>query len=761
MKIALIIPKYLGGRYFLQPPLGFLISAELLRKKGSIVKIFDDRADKCDFSDYAQYDVLILCTIEIDCIQNYFVDYRLKYALEYAQKLKLQYPEKKLVIVGAHGTLLPKKIMNDTNADIVVCGEFETVLADLSNNEFNDVGIIQSGKDLMDIDFIPAFDLIDFKKYFGYNIESNGNSIVPNWSIIQASRGCPYSCTYCYNFYGKKVRTRSVESIIQEIKYQTQLGAEYIFFIDNIFGLNQNFTVKLLDEIIAMENKVKLYVQTRADTLNDNILEKMRQANFAGIWLGVESFDDKVLSLCNKHITGNQSKETLQNISKYGITPAAFMMMGLEGQTTESVNQDIEYLKKENIRYNLSTTLPRLGTLLYNKIVPDNMREWNDMILFKGNVQNSQNLSEINKINNQQIRIKTNSMSSKYYDFHSNDVEVAKETNSYAYGETEKQSDIWIPFLSFPITGNCNFKCLYCGIGGESTASNEKEFKVFDIINIAESAIKKGVKKFRITGGEPFLHKNIQDILKFFSDIGYYTLVNTNGSLLLKYSNLLSLLRENIKFAVSLDTLKPDVYKKLNRGKTPFSEIIDGIKLLKELNLLLRVNMVVNKLNYSEIYDIIKFCQSINCDLKLLDVVSVPIPYGKRTDIYAEINTLEDNMKKQCDKLLSHEYSRGFGTPCLRYKFGNILVTVKNSTKGSHYDTNGICKGCNEFPCHEGLYDIFALSDKRVCSCRWSEKQEFLSIEEQILFLKNRFQKAIYVQKTGNGDMRIRSEILK
>ena len=762
MKIALIIPKYLGGRYFLQPPLGLLFSAELLRKDGNIVRIFDNRTDTYNFSDYAEYDVFIICTSELDTIQNYVVDYRLRYALEFANELKKNYPNKKLILVGAHATLKPESIQQSTNADIVICGEFETKLADLSKHSFDVSGIVQSGEDLMNFDIIPAFDLIDFSKYYGYSVVSNENSIIRNWSVVQGSRGCPYSCSYCYNFYGKKIRVRKAESVAKEIQYQAELGAEHIFFIDNVFGLDYEFTIELLNNLLRQGNKTKLYAQIRADILNDTLLEKMKQANFAGIWLGIESFDDKVLNASNKHITGQQNKDALQKIRKYNITPAVFMMQGLEEQTTDSVNNDISYLKSENIRYNLASTLPRLGTLLYQKTVPNNMSEWNDMIFFKGNVQNNQNSAEINKINNQHKRKRTSFMTSNYYDFHSNDIEISKDNSDvYAYGEQDKQSDIWTPFLSFPIIGECNFKCLYCGIGGESTASNEKVFKVFDIINIAEKAIKQGVRKFRVTGGEPFLHKDIQDILKFFSDFGYYTLVNTNGSLLLKHSNLLSSLKDNIRFAVSLDTLNPDTYKKLNRGKTPLTEIIDGIKLLKELNLLLRVNMVVNKLNYNEVYDVIEFCQSLNCDLKLLDVVSVPVPFGKRTDIYAEINTLEESMKNQCDKLLSHEYSRGFGTPCYRYKFENVLVTVKNSTKGSHYDTTGICEGCKEFPCHEGLYDIFALSDKRICPCRWSEKQYFSSVEEQVAFLKSRYKKATYIQKTGNADMRVRSEIIK
>ena len=125
---------------------------------------------------------------------------------------------------------------------------------------------------------------------------------------------------------------------------------------------------------------------------------------------------------------------------------------------------------------------------------------------------------------------------------------------------------------------------------------------------------------------------------------------------------------------------------------------------------------------------------------------------------------MEKGFAEKCDEILSHEYTRGFGTPCRRYKFGNTFVTIKNSTKGSHYDINGlnpICKGCPYFPCHEGLYDLFALADGRICSCRWTEKQMSASASEQMDYLINAFRKSIFVRKENNFDMKIRHDLEK
>lgn len=352
---------------------------------------------------------------------------------------------------------------------------------------------------------------------------------------------------------------------------------------------------------------------------------------------------------------------------------------------------------------------------------------------------------------------------SKFRDFHQFDVSLPKTISEedYCITNSDKESDIWVPFLSFPITQICNFRCVYCGVGGEATASDNKMIAPEQIEPLVQLAAQKGVRKFRVTGGEPFTHKDIDKILQIFNNAGYFTLINTNGSLLTKHEELLRTLGSNFRFAVSLDTLIPERLKEISRTDT-HAETIAGIKLLSELGLLMRINTVVTQMNYNELPDIIAFCQELGCDLKLLDVVSVPVPFGSRQSIYQEISSLEAEMAKTCDEILSHEYTRGFGTPCKRYRFGKTCVTVKNSVKGSHYDRDGedaVCRNCPYFPCHEGLYDLFALADGRICSCRWTERQMSEDASAQLDYLIKAFRRSVYIRKHGNMDMDTRDEL--
>ena len=351
----------------------------------------------------------------------------------------------------------------------------------------------------------------------------------------------------------------------------------------------------------------------------------------------------------------------------------------------------------------------------------------------------------------------------RFRDFHQFDISMSGEIGDedYCIAKDEKESDLWVPFLSFPITQSCNFRCVYCGIGGEATASDISMISPEQIRETVTLAANKGIRKFRVTGGEPFIHNDIDEILTIFNEMGYFTLINTNGSLLTKHESLLRTLRNSLRFAVSLDTLVPAILKEISNVDC-LGQTISGIRLLNELGLLMRINTVVTKMNYRELPDIIAFCQELGCDLKLLDIVSVPVPFGNRGSIYQEISSLEAEMAKKCDEILSHEYTRGFGTPCRRYRFGKTCVTIKNSVKGSHYDRDGedaICKDCPYFPCHEGLYDLFALADGRICSCRWTERQISDDPSQQMDYLIKAFRRSMYIRKHSNVDMDTRMEL--
>ncbi len=138
-KAAFIIPPLLGGRYFLQPPLGSLWTISLL-SDSITAELHDLRVNESVC--FHDYDYLVVCTSELDIIQNYPIDYRLLYAISFCKHLK-KTCHGKLIIVGAHSSLYPERMLNATGADYVVVGEWETAVATLLNSDCSNKSYIQ------------------------------------------------------------------------------------------------------------------------------------------------------------------------------------------------------------------------------------------------------------------------------------------------------------------------------------------------------------------------------------------------------------------------------------------------------------------------------------------------------------------------------------------------------------------------------------------------------------------------------------------
>jgi molybdenum cofactor biosynthesis enzyme MoaA len=308
-----------------------------------------------------------------------------------------------------------------------------------------------------------------------------------------------------------------------------------------------------------------------------------------------------------------------------------------------------------------------------------------------------------------------------------------------------------LPFLSFPITTSCPFKCLYCGVGGEATASYTRLASYDDIVSKVQVGYNYGVRKFRLTGGEPTVHPDFEKMAEYISglDESILLLVNTNGSQIVAKREWLRKSRKNIRFAVSLDTLNTEKFDRLSDSKGHFEKVLQGIHLLSETGNLHRLNMVVNVHNKEDVFAIIDFCQQLKCNLKLLEVCSVPLQFNNWEELYVSLYDLEQQIAVLATQVRPHEYSRGFGIPMPIYQVGDINITVKSSQHGAHYDKAGICKTCAYFPCHEGLYDLYVIPDGRLCGCRWSANSVAIGdgFYEQLVYLAQAFQNSEWMKR--------------
>ncbi len=164
-----------------------------------------------------------------------------------------------------------------------------------------------------------------------------------------------------------------------------------------------------------------------------------------------------------------------------------------------------------------------------------------------------------------------------------------------------------IDYLRISVTDRCNLRCVYCmPSGGVSLMPQDDILSYEEIYTVARAAAELGITKLKITGGEPLVRLGLLGLIEVLARIKGIDDISltTNGILLKRYATELKsagLKRVN----VSLDTLKPDRFKKISRGKYSLKTVLDGIEAAKSAGLVpVKLNMVVmSGINDDEIAD--------------------------------------------------------------------------------------------------------------------------------------------------------------
>ena len=231
---------------------------------------------------------------------------------------------------------------------------------------------------------------------------------------VLTNRGCPYSCTYCFEgvVWGKSVRHRSPESIFKELEYLAEHDVHNVLFLADLFTDRSNHKnlEKLCDMIIDSGLKVRWTCNSRVDTLTEPIAKKMKAA---GCWLiafGVESGSQTVLDNVKKDAKVEQARATLTMCNKLGIKTWAYFIIGLPGENKQTVRQTIDFAKSTPIDIALfHVAMPYAGTEFYFQAVANgwlNTSDWKHFDMNDSSVVEYENFTseEILKATKQAFR---------------------------------------------------------------------------------------------------------------------------------------------------------------------------------------------------------------------------------------------------------------------------------------------------------------------------------------------------------------------
>lgn len=364
MRVLFINPSWDGiisakGNRFNRswPPLDLLNCAALLENEHIEVRVLDARACPVDINQIAdtatKFDTCFITTSPIDRWQCPNID------MDPFLKLVHLLPKEELYIMGIHGTVCPNEILEQTGAKAVIRGEPEFTVLDIGRGKalkdipgvtFKDNGSVIHNNDrgllsLNDLP-LPAFHLIDIRNY---SYEILGNRLL----LFEGSRGCPYPCIYCQkSMYGHHYRMKSPEKLISEVMYSVkEFQARSAYFIDLEFTLKRDFVVELCNGFIKNNVQFRWTCQTRADTVDLDLLKLMKRAGCKLIHFGVETGSERIMEIINKKISLSCITDGISMTKKAGIDQACFFMFGFPAETEQDRLKTVAFARMLNPTY--------------------------------------------------------------------------------------------------------------------------------------------------------------------------------------------------------------------------------------------------------------------------------------------------------------------------------------------------------------------------------------------------------------------------
>ncbi|MCB1606191.1 MAG: B12-binding domain-containing radical SAM protein [Xanthomonadales bacterium] len=377
MRVLLLVPSApRTAQPLVQAPIGMLHAASKLRHMGVTVDFLDLRLAKHPHSELRKLaptsNIVAVCSSDYELAQCYP---SLDYAKQCIETLRaLIQPPTRILCVGSHATVNPKLTLAYTGADVAIRGEFEWAIPEFVTEWRSSISEtetwpaqgprIASEAELASLE-APAFDIAMMDKYFSEGFEDGELRRVKS-GLVLGNRGCPFGCDFCYLISGRKFRMRPVSSVIRDIAIMVkEHGLRHFFFLDYTFTLSKKWVHSLCVELVARSIDVSWLCQTRVDCLDVEVLSAMREAGCKGVWLGVESPVLEQRRYLGKGKFGSaELEDAISVIRSNGMSPLAFVMVGLPNETELTLRSLNEWLARTNVYYAVSTFRRRMGTPL-------------------------------------------------------------------------------------------------------------------------------------------------------------------------------------------------------------------------------------------------------------------------------------------------------------------------------------------------------------------------------------------------------------
>lgn len=358
-KIILVVPPYKESKKGHLPLLSIGYLAAYLEKGGYNVKIIDAIALDID----AEKTVETILKEEPAAVGITTVSSSRFSAIKIIRLLKQKNKELFIFVGGRHFNSVWRESLRDIpEIDVIVRGEGEITSLKLLNGYFSGENFSQikgiafrSGngnvvftpqRESAELDSLPmpAWHLFDLSKY---KTTLEGERQTKAIGVI-SSRGCPNECVFCANnSFEKTLRLRNPKNFVDEIEFlKNTYGYNGFDIWDDTLTMSKKHILGICEEIIKRKLNIIWYARARVNTVDEEILKKMKAAGCRIIGFGIESGSERILKEIKKYITIAQIKKAVYLSAKLGFITKCWFIHGFPSETLDDVRKTKDLMRQ-------------------------------------------------------------------------------------------------------------------------------------------------------------------------------------------------------------------------------------------------------------------------------------------------------------------------------------------------------------------------------------------------------------------------------
>ena len=362
-------------------PMGILFVASYLKKKGIEADIYNCRGR----ADRGTADLINkVISLKPDIVGFTATTSSFPGAYKLAAEINKVLPDVKIVFGGVHVSALREKILEQFPLiDYLVTGEGEIAMAELAEGKDPATiqGMISRGAqgiqscgfrtelcELDDLPFPAYHKLEGFPKYFEPPLFNYPRA--PSASII-SSRGCLYQCSYCdRSVFRKSFRFNSAEYLYEHMALlKKDFNVKHIFFYDDLFTFNRKRVAEFCGLLMKKPLQMTFNCAVRVGHADDALLKMLKAAGGWMVSIGMESGDQELLDRHKAKVTLDQIRDTVKLIQKNGMRAKGLFMMGLPGETEQTIKKTSDFIKELRLDdMNMTKFTPFPGSPAYQTI---------------------------------------------------------------------------------------------------------------------------------------------------------------------------------------------------------------------------------------------------------------------------------------------------------------------------------------------------------------------------------------------------------